>query len=117
MKSLAVGIQCKNSGKKVGVSVLRDLEGSIQRYAGEKREAVLGILVSSSGFTRNSWQHAFTSSNPLMLMQIDNGNILQVRFSQTVAQTFPAIRITKQRVQGGHTAIIVLLDEDVLMVI
>lgn len=51
---LKVGLQCKDLNKAAGVAIARDLEASLKQLKndGRKNCHVLGILVSSAGFTQ-----------------------------------------------------------------
>ena len=59
--------QCKNSKLKLSTKHLRELEGSLSNQS----EKTLGIMATTTGWTKNSLQMFHHSKFPLVGMQID----------------------------------------------
>lgn len=92
LKDIPVAVQCKHSKHKVGVGVIRELVGSLnksktvvtyvsQSTSTEEGKAAnlvqssapvtLGMVASSSGFTQQAKKLASTSTYPLLLLQFN----------------------------------------------
>lgn len=81
---LRVIVQCKAEAKKLGPAVLRELEGALHRQDQERQrvfeqsgrahinEAGLGVLCSSAGFSKQTLLRALGSSQPLLLVHLEN---------------------------------------------
>ena len=61
--SVPVLVQCKRTQRRVGPRDVRELEGVVMR----RSTGTLGLLVSSSGFTRYGLEAAMRASVPLVL--------------------------------------------------
>ncbi|KAF8488080.1 hypothetical protein JB92DRAFT_3130192 [Gautieria morchelliformis] len=63
--------QCKAEKKKMGPNYVREMEGVLGRHnTQERRDPVVGLLVSQSAFTRSTVLRAFSSRIPLFLLHI-----------------------------------------------
>lgn len=71
--SVVVGVvgQCKCLSRPIGPSVVREMEGSLSSYVSHSTSPLLGLIVSSAGFSRSCQWSASRSVMPLFLIHTD----------------------------------------------
>lgn len=65
--------QCKAERKKSGPKYVREMEGVLHRYLNVEKDHVVGLLISSSRFTKAALLRAHSSLLPLILLHIPLG--------------------------------------------
>lgn len=65
--------QCKAEKRKYGPKYVREMEGVLHRYLNVDSDPVVGLLISSSLFTKAALLRAHSSSAPLILLHIPLG--------------------------------------------
>jgi len=68
--------QCKHYKKKLGPSVVRELEGTLSYFnpSTDREIPLLGLLLSRSPFTVKTIERATASQSPLWLLHLDNSD-------------------------------------------
>uniref|UniRef100_A0A7S3LID6 Restriction endonuclease type IV Mrr domain-containing protein n=1 Tax=Aplanochytrium stocchinoi TaxID=215587 RepID=A0A7S3LID6_9STRA len=126
IKNIPVALQCKKKKKRVGVAHIRELEGSLVDYCKARSPThstsegwdvihVLGVFVSSSGFTLQSQRQCLNSALPLMLVDLNGDRVEDILLSRKAKVLIPNLIVTKQRTLDKKNVVFILYDDDVIM--
>lgn len=69
-RRLDVVVQCKHFNKKVGPSIIREIDGTIAHFGSYGSKDIIGVICGLSGFTEASWQRAASSKYPILLLHL-----------------------------------------------
>ncbi|KAI0372069.1 hypothetical protein BV20DRAFT_964784 [Pilatotrama ljubarskyi] len=96
---LRVVAQCKAEEKKIGPRYIREFEGTILRHSGRLsprddsqsqtgslsvRDALVGLFLSTSPFTKSSLLQAYSSPIPLALLHLPEPSVSEVQADATL---------------------------------
>ncbi|GJD06041.1 hypothetical protein Gasu2_04810 [Galdieria sulphuraria] len=97
-KPITVVGQCKALSERVGVHVIRELEGTLCR----EEPGCLGVIVSEKGFSLVSRRSCYSSKFPMVLVSFHpllEGKISEFWYSNLVRSLVPNLRIQSFEVQ------------------
>ena len=80
--------QCKAEKRKYGPKYVREMEGVLHRYLNVDSDPVVGLLISSSLFTKAALLRAHSSSAPLILLAASTRSLLPVCLDVNSAQSY-----------------------------